>query len=321
MKKILLSIILFTISMFAFANNFEPTKRQIEIVVPYPPGGATDVLGRLVGEIFAEQGWKTIVVNKPGADAVIGANYASKGKPDGHTLFVGATGALDANIAFKAEGMEYTEKSFTPVVPLANISYVLAVPSNSPLNTYEEFKSYVRANPDQFKLAFWNANTANIFYDWAKKEGLPKPTIVLYKGSGPQMIDLVGGHIQFGWDTWLAMAPQLEDNKVKVLAALDSNGASVIKKIKPNTNIVSIAKTHPDLDIGVWYGLWAPAGTPKSVTDQMNRIINTAFNDPKYKEKVEALNIRSYGGKSEDLIKMQQRNLVILKRIAQELNK
>ena len=293
----------------------------IEIVVPYPPGGATDSLGRIVVEIFNEHGMSSIVVNKPGADAVIGANYAAKGKPDGKTLFVGATGALDANIAFKAQGMEYTDKSFIPIIPLANISYVLAVPASSPIKNYEQFKFYVQANPDKFNLAFWNANTANIFYDWAKKEGLPKPNIILYKGSGPQMIDLVGGHVPFAYDTWLAMAPMYEADKVRIIATLDRGGLAVVKKLKPGNESIAISDRHPDLNVGVWYGLWAPAGTPKSTVDEMNKIINTALKEPKYREKMDLLNIKIYGGTSESLLVLQKRNLQTLQRIARELDK
>jgi tripartite-type tricarboxylate transporter receptor subunit TctC len=263
----------------------------------------------------------SIVLNKPGADAVIGANYAAKAKPDGNTLFVGATGALDANIAFKAQGMEYNERSFVPIVPLANISYVLAVPASSPIQNYEQFKFYVRANPDKFNLAFWNANTANVFYDWAKKEGLPRPNIVLYKGSGPQMVDLVGGHVPFAWDTWLAIAPQFEGDKVRVIATLDRGGLAVIKKIKPDNPSVAMSDIHPDLNIGVWYGLWAPTGTPKAQIDEINRVVNRAFKDPKYKEKIEMLNIKTYGGTAESLQVNQSRNLRILKQVAQDVGK
>lgn len=313
MKKILITLAVLFASLAA-AN-------PIEIVVPYPPGGATDSLGRIVSEIFNEHGMPSMVVNKPGADAVIGANYAAKGKPDGKTLFVGATGALDANIAFKAVGMEYSEKSFVPIVPLANISYVLAVPANSPIKNYEQFKFYVKANPDKFNLAFWNANTANIFYDWAKKENLPTPNIILYKGSGPQMIDLVGGHIPFAFDTWLAMAPMYEANKVRIIATLDKGGLAVVKKLKPGNEIIAISDIHPDLNVGVWYGLWAPAGTPKVTIDNMNKIINASLKEPKYREKMEMLNIKIYGGTAESLLVLQKRNLQTLQRISKDLDK
>jgi tripartite-type tricarboxylate transporter receptor subunit TctC len=312
MKKILLALAVFC----SVASAATP----IEIVVPYPPGGATDSLGRIVSQIFNEKGMPTIVINKPGADAVIGTNFASKAKPDGKTLLVGATGAFDANIAFKAPGMEYDEKSFVPITPLANISYVLAVPASSPIKNYEQFKFYVRANPDKFNLAFWNANTANIFYDWAKKENLPRPNIILYKGSGPQMIDLVGGHVPFAFDTWLAMAPQFKADKVRIIATLDKGGLAVVKKLKPDNESVAISDTHPDLGIGVWYGLWAPAGTPKATLVEMHKIINTAFKEPKYQEMMEMLNIKIYGGTADSLVEKQSRNLKTLRRIAQDLN-
>jgi tripartite-type tricarboxylate transporter receptor subunit TctC len=312
MKKLL--VLLALVTTFARAGT-------IEIVVPYPPGGATDSLGRIVSEILNEHNMTSIVVNRPGADAIIGANYAAKAKPDGNTLFVGATGALDANIAFKAEGMQYNEHSFVPIVPLANMSYVLAVTASSPIQNYEQFKFYVRANPDKFKLAFWNANTANVFYDWAKQEGLPRPTIVLYKGSGPQMTDLVGGHVQFGWDTWLAMYPQADADKVRIIATLDQGGLDVVKKLKPNNQVISVSSTHPDLNVGVWYGLWAPTGTPDATLKELNKIINTAFKEPKYREKMEALNIKTYGGTAESLVTSQNRNLQILKRIANDVGK
>ena len=311
----------FLATLLLFVSTAVFAAQPIEIVVPYPPGGATDSLGRIVGEILNEHGMPSIVVNKPGADAVIGANYVAKGKPDGKTLFVGATGALDANIAFKAQGMEYTEQSFVPIVPLANISYVLAVPSGSPIKNYEQFKFYVKANPDKFNLAFWNANTANIFYDWAKKEGLPRPTIILYKGSTPQMQDLVGGQVMSGFDTWLAIQPFFAADKVRVLATLDQGGLSVIKKIKPDSSAIAISTAHPELNVGVWYGLWAPTGTPKATVDELNRIINAAFKESKYREKMDMLNIKTYGGTSESLLVLQKRNLQILKRIAAEVDK
>lgn len=311
--KFLATLLLF-VSTAVFANQ------PIEIIVPYPPGGATDSLGRIVGEILNKNGMPSIVINKAGADAVIGTNFAAKAKPDGKTLFVGATGALDANIAFKAPGVEYNEKSFVPIVPLANISYVLAVPAASPIKNYEQFKFYVKANPDKFNLAFWNANTANVFYDWAKKENLPRPNIILYKGSGPQMIDLVGGHVPFAWDTWLAVAPQFAGNNVRIIATLDRGGLEVVKKLKPGNESVAISDIHPDLGIGVWYGLWAPAGTPKATIDEINKIINAAFKEPKYQEKLEMLNVKIYGGTANSLLTKQSRNLQILKRIAQEVN-
>jgi len=300
------------VSTAVFANQ------PVEIVVPYPPGGATDKLARIVEEIFNENGIKSYVTNKAGADGVIGGNYAAKARPDGKTVFMSGTGLLDANIAFRAPGIEYNEKSFTPVAPIANVSYALIIKKGMPIDSYEKFKFYVRANPEKFNLAFWNANTANVFLKWAQAEGLPRPNIILYKGSGPQIIDLLGGHVDFAFDTWVAIAPHVSAGKVKIVATMDNQGAEVIRKIDPRSDVVSIEKVHPELAIGVWYGLWAPAGTSKATIDNMNKVINAALKEPKYREKMEMLNVKIYGGSTKSLLVNQTRNLQILKKIAQD---
>jgi tripartite-type tricarboxylate transporter receptor subunit TctC len=317
MSKYLLCLLLSVASVTSMAESWSPGNKPIEIVVPYPPGGATDRLARIVDQIFNEHGWKSFVVNKPGADGVIGGNYAAKGAPTGYTVFMSGTGLLDANIAFRAPSIEYNERSFVPVVPMANVSYVLAVKKGMPIDSYEKFKFYVRNNPNKFNVAFWNANTANVFLEWARAEGLPTPNIILYKGSGPQVIDLLGGHIDFAWDTWIAVAPHFNSDKVNIIATLDNQGAEVVRKIKPGSDVVSVAQRHPELGIGVWYGLWAPAGTPKAVVDEMNRVVNRALKDPRHQATIEGLHVKRYGGTADSLGRLQGQNFTTLKKLAQ----
>jgi hypothetical protein len=117
------------------------------------------------------------------------------------------------------------------------------------------------------------------------------------------------------------MAPMFVSNKVRVIATLDKEGLAVIKHIKSDNQSIAISDIHPDLNVGVWYGLWAPAGIPKNIVAEMNRLINTALLTPKYRERMEILNIKIYGGTAESLGILQNRNLRILERISQELNK
>lgn len=292
--------------------------QSIEIIVPYPPGGATDKLARIVDKIFQEHGWKSHVVNRAGANGVIGGNFAARAKPDGYTVFMSGTGLLDANIVYKSPGIEYNEKSFTPIVPVGNVSFVLAIKKGMPIDTYEKFKFYVRANPDKFNVAFWNANTANVFIEWARVEGLPPPNIVLYKGSGPQVIDLLGGHIDFAWDTWVAVAPQFDAGKINVIATLDDQGADVIRQIKSGSPVVSVAKNHPQLGIGVWYGLWAPAGTPKNIIKEMNQVVNDGLKKPANRQAIESMHIKKYGGTAKSLEQLQLRNFETIKKLSNE---
>jgi tripartite-type tricarboxylate transporter receptor subunit TctC len=305
----------------AYSNEFDPVKNPIEIVVPYPAGGATDKWGRVLSTIFAQHGWKSTVVNRPGADTVIGSNYVAKAAPNGHTLYVGGNGFIDANIAFKnkAPGAEYTENSFAPIIPLGAGTAVLAVNKDVPVNTYQEFKEYVRKNPNNFNLGFWNTYTANIFYEWARKEGLPSPNIILYKGSAPQVVDLVGGHVPFAFDTFTAMAPHYEADRVKILAVLDSRGVEIVRKVNPKANIVSLGKMHPELDVPIWYGLYAPAGTPSAVITEINQVINTALKNPKYRQEIEALRIANFGGTPQEQKQVQTRVLNIMRNVSKNL--
>lgn len=315
-KLVVIAMSLFLAVSSAQASDFNPTKRPIEIVVPYPPGGATDKLARIVDQMFQDRGWKSFVTNKPGADGVIGGNYAAAAKPDGHTVFMSGTGLLDANIAFKAPSLAYNKRSFVPIIPMANVSYVLVVKKGMAIDTYERFKFYVKANPTKFNIAFWNANTANAFREWARVEGLPEPNIILYKGSGPMMVDVLGGHVDFAWDTWVSASPHFESDKIKIIATLDNEGQQIIKKIQPDSEVISIAQLHPSLALGVWYGLWAPAGTPDTVIQQMNTVVNQAFKQVRYQQNIESLNVRRYGGTSKQLDQLQSGNLKLLEKLA-----
>lgn len=298
------------------AKTFDPKNRPIEIVVPFPAGGANDKIARTVSEIFSEHGWKNVVVNKAGSGGLIGANDAAKAAPDGHTLLIIATSSLQSNLVFKADGLAYTDKSFAPVVPLTDFGFVLTTLRTNPIDNYEKFKFYVKANPDKFNVGFFNANTANIYKEWAKLEGLPQPNIVLYKGSAPQQTDLLGGHIPFVIDTYPAISPQVAAGKVRVLATFDQGSYDLAKKLHPKDEIVNLAKIHPNLDINAWYCVWAPAGTPESVIKEINAVINAALKTPKYKAKVEAQDAKFYGGTVADQIRINKKTEEAFKRIA-----
>lgn len=310
-------------TVLSLAQEFNPTNKPIEIVVPYPPGGATDKWGRVIDEIFRSQGWQSVVINKPGADTVIGSNYVAAARPDGHTLYIGGNGFIDANIAFKqkAPGIEYNENSFAPIIPLGAGTAVLAVNKNIPVNDYEEFKRYVKKNPEKFNLGFWNTYTGNVFYAWAKIEGLPRPNIIFYKGSAPQVADIIGGHIPFAFDTYTAIAPHYQSGNVKIIAVLDRRGVAIIKKDVPDAKVVSIAARIPAVDVPIWYGLYAPQGTPKEVIDRINTVINTALRDPKYTRAIEMLHIANFGGTPDNQRQVQMSVLNIMRNVSRSIDK
>lgn len=316
--KYMLMLILLIANTVVSAESFSPNTKAIEIVVPFPAGGGTDKIARLVDSMFQEHGWKSRVGNRPGGNGVIGGNFVAKAKPDGYTLFLAGTGTLDANIVYRTPGIEYNEKSFAPVISLGNRSLVLAARKGMPIDNYEKFKFYVKANPDKFNIGFWNASTATLFNEWARVEGLPPPNIILYKGAAPQVADLLGGHIDFVWDTWSVLAPHVQSGKIVPIATLDNQGPDVIRQVDPKSSVVSIAKKHPNLEINVWYGLYAPAGTPDAVVKEINQVLNAALKKPNNQQAMANMLIKSYGGNEQVLEKVQKHNFNFYKKLSNE---
>jgi tripartite-type tricarboxylate transporter receptor subunit TctC len=318
-KRIIIAVALLT-SLSAFAD-FDPTKKPVEIVVAYPPGGNSDRVARIVEDMFTKNGWKAMVINKPGADTVIAANYVAKAAPDGHTIFMGGTGFLDSNIAFKtkSEGIDYTEASFIPVVPMGISTMVLAVPANSPVNSYAELKDYVRKNPKRFNVAYWNKNTANLFTYWAQLEKLPVPQIINYKGGGPQLVDLIGGNVDFAFDVLTTMKPAWLAGKVKIIAALTPEGARLVNELDPKVTVPVLSTMHRELGLNIWYGLYVPADTPLSARARINNLVNQELKNPAYAEKLKTIGIINPGGTFEELAHTQSQTLKILRNVSKNI--
>jgi tripartite-type tricarboxylate transporter receptor subunit TctC len=252
---------------------------------------------------------------------VIGANYVAKSAPDGYTFYMGGNGFLDSNIAFKkkAEGVDYTESSFTPVVPMGISTLVLAVPANSPVNNYADLKEYVRKNPKKFNIGFWNSNTANLFKLWAKLEKLPEPTIINYKGSAPQMGDLLSGNLDVAFDTYVSMKGPWKASKVKIIATLTQEGQALILKSEPEFKTTVLSKLHPELNLNIWYGLYAPAGVDPKIISEINTVVNLALSNPKYKEKFVSSEIIAPGGSMAELYVTQDRVLKLLRNVSKNI--
>ena len=320
-RKIMCIVMLALITTPLLADTNWKPNGTIQIIVPYAPGGSTDSWGRVVSEILTDHGWPSVVVNKPGADTTIASNFVATSNPDGTTLYLSGIGFLDANLAFKnrPDGIGYTEKSFTDIVPLGSGTLVLAVADKVPVANYEEFKSYVRNNPTEFTVGFFNQYIANLFYVWANKEGLPRPNIIMYKGSAPLDADLLGGHINFAWDTYNTIARYQKTNKVKVIAVLDTVGHNLVKKANPGEEFFSVAAKYPELNMPIYYGISGPAGMPKTAVAKINQVINQGLKNPKFTKSISDMYIHVQGGTPTDLNQAHTKLLKLFKTVAKEI--
>lgn len=301
--------------LFVFGISHAQANRTTEIVVPFAPGGTASQMALIVGEIFAENNIPAVVVNRPGADGTIGANSVAKAQPDGRTLLIGASSTLAANLVFGVPGMEYNEASFVPISLLAKTHNVLITNSRGPIKNLDQLKFYVRANPDRFNVGVFNSNIGRLVTEWARKEGLPAPQIVAYKGSSQMLTDVVGGHIMFGFDTWTTVAPLFRDGRLRVLASMSDSVQREILDINPQAETVNIVRQHPDLDFTIWWALVAPAGTPPALLSQYNQIINQALKTAKYREKMNRLYLLEFGGSDAEVKDIQKKSITILNRL------
>ena len=276
--------------------------QPIEIIVPFGPGGAATSSAQFVASVLKHHGYQALVLNKPGNNGIIAGNQVAKSAPDGHTLLLGSFSTVSANVAFKNEqtGMEFDDKSFVPVILTNRAALGLIVGQKSSTKTFDQFKLFVKNNPDKFNVGTYNATLGRIIKYWAKIEGLPEPTIIVYKGSAPMNIDTASGVLlsavdNIGWGT--PAMPLLEETKLYLIATFDNSASKQVNKINPVTT--DLSRGTSKLRFSVWNGLFAPAGTPANIINQINTLINQSMNDENFREKT--ITMEGLGGSAADM--------------------
>jgi len=249
----------------AGAQSF-PVK-PVRIVVPYPPGGGNDLLARIAAQKLGEKWKQTIVVdNRGGASGMIGAETVARSAADGYTILLCASPecALNATLYPK---MSYDPiRDFSPVTQLAVSSLVLAVHPSLPARNAREYIALAKKRPGQLSYSSVGAGSPHhISGEWMKLLAGIEITHVAYKGGGPQMVDLMGGHIHSGFVALPVIAPYLKSGRVRVLAVTTAKRSPVIPEV-PSLSEAGLA----GFDVSQWYGVVVPAGTPADITARLN---------------------------------------------------
>jgi len=288
MKKIatLLSIIIGTSTAFAAEPDY-PTK-PVSIIVAYAPGGQGDVFARLVGEKLTTIYKQPVVVdNKPGVSGTVGTRAAAKAKNDGYTLLLGQTGEIAVNrLLIKDMGYDPL-KDLVPVVMIGNAPLVMLAPADAPYNTVNEFIQMARAKPGEFSFGTVGAGTPGHLSAVALGLGAKLNMVhVPYKGVGPLLSDLMAGRLQAFFSSASAAMPQIKGGKLKAL------GVTTPKRMSSLPEVPTIAESGlPGFSYTLWGGLFAPAGTPASAIDSLNREVNTLLAQPDIRARLEADNV------------------------------
>jgi tripartite-type tricarboxylate transporter receptor subunit TctC len=257
----------------AAAQTGFPAK-QVTIVVAFPPGGGADLLGRLLAKKYSEAWGQTVVVlNRPGAAGMIGAKEVARAAPDGHTLLVAASGGV----------LSSNEAELAPVSLLSMPPQIVAVNASLPVNNLRELVAYAKARPDG-SVTFGSSGAGSATHlagELFQSLTQTKLTHIPYKGMGQAVLDLVGGQVTVMFGPPPALLPHIKSGKLRALAVADSHRSPLFNDIP-----TSAEAGVPGLESRVWYGIYAPAGTPAAVIAKINGDTTKALAAP---DVVEAL--------------------------------
>jgi len=281
-QRIAATATLLTAATLASAQAW-PSK-PIKIIVPYPPGGTSDILARAVGQKLQEQWGQAIVVeNKPGATGNIGADFVAKSPPDGYTVLLADIGSLAIAPSVVATLPFDPVKDFAPVIMVAYSPHLLVVHPSVPAKDAKELVALAKAKPDSLNFAVSGIGGANHLagIEFAQRAGI-KWAYIPYKGGSQALTDMVGGQSQVMFNGMLATYPFVKDGKLKALAI------SSAKRFSAVPDIPTVAELGmPGFETGSWQGIVAPAATPPEIVRKYHATVTAILATPEMKERLD----------------------------------
>ena len=267
-----------------FAGEAPWPNRPIRLIVPYPPGAGTDFTGREMGAVFSKAlGQPVVVDNRPGAAATVGHGLAAKSPPDGYTVALGTTGGLVSGPALMGAKIPYDPlKDFATVGLVTYVPYALVVPAGLPANNVKEFIDVAKASPRKLNFASPGIGTPN-HLGGAQLMTLAGIDLVHvpYKGAALIISDLLGARVDLTITGLLQVLPHHRSGKLRIL------GTGHNERLKSLPDIPVIKETVPGYYNTGWWGIVAPAGTPKPIVEKLNAIMNKALATPEMLQKFE----------------------------------
>jgi tripartite-type tricarboxylate transporter receptor subunit TctC len=250
--------------------------RTIKMIVPYPAGGTTDLLGRMVADqIQSGLGAAVIVENKPGAGTTLGAELVARSEPDGYTLLIATSTTLAINKTLYRKLPYDPVKDFTAIALVAGVPFALIINPSIPAKTLAEFIAYAKANPGLAFGSAGNGSPQHLGAEMLKAAAGIDVRHVSYRGSIPAMLDVIAGHIPFMVVDLQPALPQIRDGKVRVL------GVTTARRVAAAPDIPTLAEGGlAGFELVAWQGIVAPAGLPRPIVDRLAAQIGKLVADP-----------------------------------------
>ena len=302
MKKTILLFAALSISGAALAQSYP--NRAVKVVIPWPPGQATDLAARLVGEkLSAQLGQPFVMENKPGAGGSIGTEQVVRSAPDGYTLLAASSGPI--SIMPNLQKIPYEPlKDLAPVSLVAAAPFALVTAPNFPAKDAKEFLALVRASPGKYTFASSGTGaTAHMFAELFNSMAQIKVLHVPYKGSVPAITDVMGGQVAYAIETVAATGPHIKSGKLKSFGVTTARRSAALPDLPPLAEAASI----PGYDVAAWIGYAAPAGTPKDILARLAVEIQKAVQAVDLKDRYVTLGMDVASNSPDEMIAYMRR--------------
>jgi len=263
--------------------------RPVRFIVPFPPGGANDVIARLLAIPLSEMLRQQFVIdNRGGANTIIGTDLTAKANPDGHTILI-VPGSFAINVGLYKKLPYDSARDFAPVVMIGNGAYMVVVHPSLPVKSAAELIALAKQKPGEIRYA--SSGIGNVTHLAAELFNMMAGTKMLhvpYKGGGPVMIDLLAGRVSVFFSTVATAAPHIRAGRLRAIGATTAEPSAAFLDVPP------VARTGlPGYEVSGWYGILAPAGTPKTAINALNQAVRAALGKPELKSKLLAAGVET----------------------------
>ena len=264
--------------------------RPIRLVIPWPPGQATDLVGRVLGQKLAELlGQPVVIDNRAGAGGMIGTDNVAKAPPDGYTILAASSGPVTVNPLLQKAPYD-VNRDFIAVAGIGLSPYVLVTNPQFPAANIKEFIAHVKANPRKYSFASSGTGaTAHLVAEWFNMQAGLEVTHVPYKGSAPALTDVIGGQIAYSIETAAATMPHVRSGRLKAYGVSLARGSALTPGVEP----MATAANLPGFDVGAWLGVMVPTGTPKPVVDRIAAAVDTAMQSADVRERINGIGVEA----------------------------
>lgn len=280
--------------------------KPVKVIVPYAAGGSTDILARVLAEkITPSLGQQMVVENRAGATGMIGAEAVAKSPADGYTLLMGVNGPITIAPAIRASMPYDTLRDFAPVILIADAPKLLVIDPLIPANTLQEFISWAKAQPKPINFASAGVGTTgHLACEMLKQRAGFQANHIPYKGGGPAMTDVIGGHVQFMFEVIPQLLPHVQAGRLHALAI------SSAERSKAIPSLPTVAEQGlPGFQSSTWFGILAPAGTPEAVINRLNAEFSKALADPEMAKRITDLGATWFPNSPADYAKFLRADL------------